>query len=169
MTDRYAVEIRPAREDDLPALVDIFNHYVLNTHITFEVEPHTVESRRDWFEGFAQDGRYRLFVADNGGGIDGYCHSTRFRPKAAYETSVEATVYLKPGVEGRGLGRQLYARLFDVLRGEDVHRVYGGIAQPNEASNALHLKLGFREAGHFREVGRKFGRFYDVTWFELDL
>ncbi len=169
MTELAPVDIRPAREADLPALVDIYNHYVLNTHITFEIEPHTVESRRDWFEGFAQTGRYRLLVAADGPRIVGYCHSTRFRPKAAYETSVEATVYLKPGSEGRGVGRQLYRHLFDALRTEDVHRVYGGIAQPNDASNALHLKLGFREAGHFREVGRKFGRYYDVTWFELEL
>ena len=169
MTDITPVDIRQAREADLPELVEIFNHYVLNTHITFEVEPHTVESRKQWFEGFGLSGRYRLLVADDGSGIAGYCHSTRFRPKAAYETSVEATVYLKPGAEGRGLGRRLYEKLFEILRQEDVHRVYGGTAQPNDASNALHLNLGFHEAGHFKEVGRKFGRYYDVTWFELEL
>ena len=159
--------IRPGRESDLEALVEIYNHYILETPVTFDVEPCTVESRRPWFDGFATTGRYRLFVADSAGEILGYCHSHRFRPKAAYETSVETTVYLKPGFEGRGLGSMLYTVLLDALRAEDVHRAYGGVAQPNESSNAMHQKLGFREAAHFAEVGRKFGRYYDVTWFEL--
>ena len=167
MTGIAETTIRPGLERDLEALVDIYNHYILETPVTFDVEPCTAESRRSWFEGFAQTGRYRLFVAESAGEILGYSHSHRFRPKAAYETSVETTVYLKPGYEGRGLGSALYTALLDALRAEDVHRAYGGVAQPNEKSNAMHRKLGFREAAHFAEVGRKFGRYYDVTWFEL--
>ena len=167
MVNIETLNIRPGQESDLEALVGIYNHNVLKTPVTFDVEPYTTESRRPWLEGFAMTGRYRLFVAESAGEILGYSHSHALRPKAAYETSVETTVYLKPGNEGRGLGAALYTVLLDALREEDVHRAYGGVAQPNAASNAMHRKLGFREVAHFGEVGRKFGRYYDVTWFEL--
>jgi len=74
---------------------------------------------------------------------------------------------MPPG--GRGLGTRLYQALFAELVHQDIHRVVAGVAQPNEASNALHRKLGFRQLGTYSEVGRKFGKYRDVVWFERDL
>jgi phosphinothricin acetyltransferase len=101
--------------------------------------------------------------------ILGYATSSAFRPKAAYGTSVEVSVYLAPDAGGRGVGTLLYRALFAALATEDVHRTYAGIAQPNEASTRLHERFGFRYVGTYREVGRKFGRYWDVAWYEKEL
>lgn len=158
--------VRPAHEADLPELVALYNHYVVNTAITFDTEPWTVAARRPWFDQFADAGRHRLLVLEHGGEIAGYACSTALKPKRAYETSVETTIYLAPEAGGGGLGTRLYGALIEALQGEDVHRAYGAIALPNPASIRLHEKLGFRALMVLSEVGRKFGRYHDVQWFE---
>jgi len=161
--------IRPGIAGDVAALTEIYNYFVVNTHFTFDVEPWSAEVRLgDWFSQFDEHGRYRLMVAldECEGEIMGYASSGRFKKKRAYETSVEATVYLKPGVQGRGIGRLLYESLFAELKSEDVHRAYAGVAQPNEVSLRFHQRMGFHEVGTYREVGRKFGKYWDVTWLE---
>ncbi len=157
--------IRPGHPDDLPALTEIYNHYVRETPITFDLEPFTPETRRPWFDQFGETGRHRLRVAE-GEGILGYATSSRLRPKGAYATSVEVTVYLLPDAQRRGLGIRLYADLFDALAHEEVHRAYAGVTLPNPASIALHKRFGFQSIGIYREVGRKFDRFWDVEWLE---
>jgi phosphinothricin acetyltransferase len=161
--------IRPPRASDLPELTALYNHYVLNTPITFDVEPFDVEQRRTWFGHYAPTGRHRLLVAEWEGRVGGYATSSAFRNKAAYDPSVETTVYVADGLTGRGLGTRLYQALFEGLAGEDVHRAYAGITLPNPASLALHRAFGFRSVGLYDEVGRKFGRFYSVEWLEKKL
>ena len=90
----------------------------------------------------------------------------RWRPKAAYDTTVETTIYCAPDAVGKGIGRRLYAALFESLRGEDVHRYVAGYTMPNPATAALHERLGFKVVGTFSEVGRKFGKYWDVCWME---
>lgn len=158
--------IRQGTREDLPAIVDIYNHYVAETHITFDVEPTNVAARSEWFDDFDAHDSYKLLVAENAGQLVGYAHSRSFRPKPAYVTSVETTVYLAPDAGGKGVGTLLYGALFEALAKCDVHRAYGGIALPNEASTALHLKFGFEALCIMGEVGRKFDRYYDVQWFE---
>lgn len=161
------VTIRAGREDDVPALTRIYNHFVEHTHVTFDLEPFTVEARRDWFGHYAETGRHRLLVAESGdGGVVGYATSGRFRDKPAYAPSVETTVYCSPEAVGHGVGSALYEALFASLGSEDVHRAYAGVALPNDASLALHRRFGFVEIGTFHEVGRKFGKWWDVTWLE---
>ena len=105
-------------------------------------------------------------VAVSEGRAIGYASSSRFHQKAAYETSVETSVYLAHESVGRGAGSRLYEVLFRHLDREDVHRAYAGIALPNPASIALHERFGFKRAAHFTEQGRKFGRYWDVAWYE---
>jgi len=161
--------VRPAREDDLPAIDAIYNHYVRETPITFDLDPFSDEQRREWFTHYAASGPHQLVVAELDGAVAGYACSSRFRPKGAYATSVETTIYLAPGHTRRGLGAQLYAGLFARLEGEDVHRAYAGVTLPNPASLALHRRFGFHEVGTYSEVGRKFGRYWDVVWLEKGL
>lgn len=162
--------IRAGTVHDLAAIVRIYNHYVARTHVTFDLEPVTVASRRKWFACFGPAGPYRLLVAQSAGRIAGYAFSSRLRPKAAYATSVECSIYLDPAQTGRGIGRLLYGTLLETLEREDgLHRAFAGIALPNDASIALHRWLGFTHLGTFREVGRKFGRFHDVAWYERPL
>jgi phosphinothricin acetyltransferase len=163
------IEVRPATADDLSAVNEIYNQYVVEAHYTFDLEPITMETRREWFTHYGATGRHRLLVAISGGGLVGYACSSRFRPKPAYETSVETSVYLAPDAIGHGVGSRLYEKLFQALEHEDVHRAYAGIALPNPASIGLHERFGFKRVGHFTEQGRKFGRYWDVAWYEKPL
>ena len=169
--ERTEVQVRPGVESDLDALTDIYNHYVRETPITFDTATFTPVERRPWLLSHPEDGPHRLMVATAGDSqqILGYATSSAFRPKPAYETSVEVTIYLAPDAGGRGVGTLLYKALFAALADEDLHRAYAGIAQPNEASARLHERFGFRYVGTYREVGRKFGRYWDVAWYEKEL
>jgi phosphinothricin acetyltransferase len=162
-------EIRPAAGSDLPRLTEIYNYYVLNTAVTFDVEPYSIEKRAAWLEQFGATGRYRLVVAEESGVVLGYAGTMRFRPKAAYETTVETTIYCAQEAIGKRLGSRLYAALFEALRGEDINRIVAGYTLPNDASAALHARCGFKPVGIYTEVGRKFGRYWDVQWTERPL
>jgi len=162
-------EVRYAEPDDLHALTEIYNHYVVNTAATFDIDVHTVEGRRAWFEHYQRTGRYRLLVAARGNEVVGYASSSPFRPRRAYDTSIEVTVYLHPDAIGGGIGSALYKRLFSELAGQDVHRAYAVIALPNPGSVALHAKFGFEPIGTMSEVGRKFDKWWDVLWMERSL
>jgi phosphinothricin acetyltransferase len=161
--------IRPALRSDLPRLTEIYNHYVIYTPITFDLAPHTVEARIPWFEQFATTGRHRLLAAEESGVVVGYAGTTRFRNKAAYETSVETTIYCSHDALGRGIGSRLYAALFEAIAGEDIHRIIAGYTLPNAATLALHERFGFKPVAVFSEAGRKFGRYWDVGFSERPL
>jgi phosphinothricin acetyltransferase len=161
----YAV--RRATLDDPEALTDIYNHYVVNTAITFDVRVFTASERRGWFDEHGDSGPHRLLVAtDASNRCRGYASSSRLRPKRAYNTTVETSVYCHPEALGRGCGTALYTALFAVLESEDVHRIVAGVSLPNPGSVSLHERFGFRRVGVFHAVGRKFDKFWDVAWFE---
>lgn len=163
------VSLRPASIEDLPSLTAIHNHYVINTHITFDVQPYTPEQRVPWFNEHSGGKRYRMLVACDSSGILGFACTGRFRSKDAYDTTVEASVACRPDAAGRGLGTLLYGALFDAIADQDIHRIVAGIAQPNPASNALHRRFGFKSIGVFTQVGRKFEKYWDVMWMERPL
>jgi len=171
VSERTEVQVRPGVEEDLDALTVIYNHYVRETPITFDTAVFTPEERRPWLLSHPVDGPHRLMVAADADTqeILGYSTSSPYRAKPAYGTSVEVTVYVAPHAGRRGIGTLLYKALFEALAEEDLHRAYAGIAQPNEASTRLHERFGFRYVGTYREVGRKFGRYWDVAWYEKEL
>lgn len=161
--------VRRGGEADAAAINAIYDPYVRDTAITFDVEPWTLEARRRWIGEFGASGRHQLFVAERAGALVGYACSRRFRDKAAYDTTVETSVYLAPEAHGQGVGRALYEQLFAALGGADAHRLIAGITLPNPASVALHERFGFTPVGILREVGRKLGRYWDVLWMERAL
>jgi len=163
------VQIRDAVADDIPALQEIYNHYILNTTVTFDIEPVSLENRMRWFSHYAPGSRHQLLVAVKGSTPVGYATSSIFREKAAYATSVESSIYIHPGHTGEGIGHRLYARLLQNLLRTAVHRVYACITLPNPVSVSLHCKLGFVTVGVFREAGYKFSEYRDVQWMELAL
>jgi phosphinothricin acetyltransferase len=110
-----------------------------------------------------------LLVGENDSGIVGYAGTTRFRPKPAYDTTVETSIYCAPEAVGKGIGACLYTALFRVIADEDIHRIVAGYVLPNPASEALHARFGFTPAGVFHENGRKLGRYWDVAWVERPL
>lgn len=163
------VRIRPATRDDLPRLTEIYNYYVINTPITFDLEPVTVEQRARWFDEHTGSKRHRLFVAVDAGLVVGWAGAGPFRDRAAYDTSVETSIYCANDAKSRGIGAAMYRVLLDALKNEDINRVLAGITLPNEASIKLHRKFGFTDVGVFTECGRKFNRYWDVVWMERPL
>lgn len=158
------VTTRAAVESDLPRLTEIYNHYVVHTPTTFDLDPFTVDERREWFARYAPAGRHRLLVAEDAGGVVAYASSSRYHPRAAYDTTIEMTVLCAAEAVGRGLGRALYARMFEILPQEDVHLAMALITMPNDASVALHEAFGFERGMLLPEAGRKFGQWWDVLY-----
>ena len=163
------ITIRPARDSDLGAMTEMYNYYVRETPITFDVAEVSLESRREWLSHYGETGRYRMLVAERDSVLLGYAGSSKLRPRPAYDTSVETTIYVAHDQRGLGIGSLLYTALFDLLAREDLHRAYAGITLPNDASVALHHKFGFKDIGVYHEVGFKFGRYWDVGWYEKSL
>jgi phosphinothricin acetyltransferase len=169
MTSASEPTVRRAERRDLARITEIYNHYIETTAITFDLKPYAVAEREPWFAQFAASGRHQLFVAERAGQAIGYAGSMQYRPKAAYETSVEVTIYVAPDERARGVGPRMYQALFAALRGEDVHRALAGITLPNDASLRMHERFDFTLVGLYNEVGRKFGRYWDVGWYEKRL
>lgn len=158
--------LRPATIDDLPRLTDIYNHYVVETPTTFDTVPFSVDERREWFGHYSDSGRHRLIVAERGGIVLGYTTSSRFSDRAAYDTTVETTILCAPEFVGQGIGRLMYAALFDALASEDVHTAVARVTMPNRGSHDIHLHFGFTEMGNMRDAGRKFDRYWDVAFYQ---
>lgn len=156
--------IRAATERDLHAIARIYAHYVRETPITFDLEPPT---EGVWRERIASG--YPWFVTEEDGQIAGWASGGPFRPKAAYEHTLETTIYLDPTCEGRGLGRPLYDALLAEATERRYHVAIAGVTLPNDRSVALHEHLGFTRVGTFPEVGRKFDAWHDVAFFRRAL
>ena len=157
--------IRPAAASDGDAIARIYNHYVLNTVITFEeaaVSAQEIVARID--EGHTAS--LPWLVAEDAGQVAGYAYASKWKGRCAYRFSVEITVYVDPAMTGRGTGTRLYEALFAELRTRGLHAVIGGIALPNTTSVTLHEKFGLRKVAHFNEVGFKFNRWIDVGYWE---
>jgi len=162
------LEIRPAARADAEAIATIYDWYIEHTPITFDLEPLSPGRRDAWFDEHP-GGRHLALVAIEGPDVLGYATSGRFRSRPAYDPSVETSVYVRHDRVGERIGSRLYAALFAHLEHEDVHRAFAGIALPNVASEVLHARFGFRHVGTFTEQGRKFGRYWDVAWFEREM
>jgi phosphinothricin acetyltransferase len=161
--------VRPASRDDLPELVGIYNHYITNSHATFDTEPVTVESRTGWFERFSEVGPNRLLVAAEGDRVLGCASSAPYREHPAFARTVEVSIYLHPDVRSRGIGSALYRPLLENLRAERVHVALAGIALPNDASVALHRRFGFTEVGVFEAYALKNDTYISSVWMQLRL
>lgn len=157
--------IRQAKPSDASQLANIYNHYVLNTIITFEMVPtsNTVMAEKI---AITME-RYPWLVFEEDDEILGYAYATEWKPRGAYKSTVESTVYLKLNQSGKGLGNRLYTELISQLKVLNIHSVIGGIGLPNEASIVLHEKLGFKKVAHFKEVGYKFDKWVDVAYWQL--
>ena len=161
--------VRHAEPRDAAGLNEIYNHYVVTSAISFELTPTTEAERIAWLAEHPPSGPHRVVVAERRGRVIGFASSSRYREREAYATSIETSVYVADGSTGRGIGTSLYDFLFAALVEEDLHRACAGITMPNPASVALHRRFGFEHVGTFSEQGRKFGRYWDVAWFEKPL
>jgi L-amino acid N-acyltransferase YncA len=156
--------IRLAREGDRAAIDEIYAHYVRTSTCTYAEEPDSDEARRAWFESHGP--RHPLTVIEAGGRVIGWASLSPWKSRSGYRHSVELSVYLRPEHCGRGLGRALLADLEARATALGHHALIGGVSADQEASLRLHRAMGFTEVAHFRETGRKFGRWLDVIYFQ---
>lgn len=162
-----AWQIRTAQESDIPALLEIYNHAVVHSVATFDLEPLTLA---DWQAWYARHnvGNHPLLVAEAGGTVAGYACLSSYRPMPAYNGTVELSLYIHPAYQRRGLGSALMQRLLETARADArTHMVISVITAENEVSIRLHERFGFRCCGHLHEAGYKHGAYHDVVHYEL--
>jgi phosphinothricin acetyltransferase len=162
------MRIRSVDPSDAEEIARIYNHYIANSHATFELElleAHDIEVRINE----ALEGNFPYLVWEADGHIFGYAYGRQFRPRPAYKRSIETSVYVEQGGEGKGIGTSLYKALLTEIRDRDFHTIIAGISLPNDASVRLHEKFGFEKVAHFCEVGFKFDRWIDVGYWQLFL
>ncbi|MEJ1971518.1 MAG: arsinothricin resistance N-acetyltransferase ArsN1 family B [Lacunisphaera sp.] len=160
--------LRAATSADATAIAAIYNHYVVNTIITFEEEAVPDAEMAQRIAGVLGAGLPWLAWEEDGR-VLGYAYASKWKSRCAYRYAVESSIYLDQAATRRGLGTKLYIALIAALRERGIHGIIGGIALPNDASVALSEKLGFQKIGHFKEVGWKFERWIDVGYWELIL
>ncbi len=159
--------IRTATAADAAAIINIYNHYIATTTISFEENPVTEQEMAQRIKDVSAS--LPWYVEEQDGVVIGYAYATPWRARSAYRFSVESTVYVAASHAGKGIGKRLYQTLIADLRQRGIHVIIGGIAQPNTASVALHESLGFEKVAHFKDVGRKFEQWVDVGYWELRL
>ena len=156
--------IRSAVEADAAALLAIYRPFVESTAVSFETVVPTVEEFADRIDK-ALTG-WQWLVAEQDGQCIGYAYGSSHRQRQAYRWSVEVSAYVHPNHHRRGVGRALYLRLLEELAQKGFCNAYAGTTLPNEGSVALHRAVGFEFIGVFKAVGRKFGTWHDVAWFQ---
>ena len=166
-----SVRIRLAAPDDAEALLRIYAPYVLKTGVTFEYEVPSEEIFRARIEGVLE--KYPYLVACDGERIVGYAYAKALGERAAFSHSVETAIYLADDVRGRGIGSLLYGELERILKMQNVTNLYAAVSYRrredetiSHASPRFHMARGYRKAAHFRKCGYKFGRWYDIVWYE---
>ncbi|MCB1023388.1 MAG: N-acetyltransferase [Acidobacteria bacterium] len=158
------MDIRKVKTKDALNVAGIYNHYIQNTHHTFETEPLTEGEMLSRIEKVTK--AFPFLVAEADGEILGYAYATQFKLRNAYEHSAEVSIYVKNAAKQRGVGSSLYKTLFEELYETHIHAIVAGISLPNDASVKFHEKLGFKKVAHFQEIGYKLGRWIDVGYWE---
>ena len=161
------LEIRNATERDLQSMLDIYAPYVIDTSISFEYEPPSLdEFKRRYLE---TSKTHPWLVAKDGGEVIGYAYASGLRTRRAYQWSCEVSIYLLRQRRRAGFGKQLYLELLARLSKAGFHQAFAGVTSPNNQSEGFHASLGFHKIGTYKKVGYKFGQWHDVTWYQLEL
>jgi len=161
------LKIHPATEADAASLLAIYRPFVESTAVSFE----TVAPTMDEFAARIAKALagWQWLLAEKAGQCIGYAYGSAHRERSAYRWSVEVSAYVHPSHHRQGVGRTLYERLLEDLARKGFCNAYAGVTMPNESSIALHRNLGFESIGVFKSVGRKFGKWHDVAWFQRPL
>ena len=165
--EHAAPRVRPAEPGDVEAMLDIYRPVVLETAISFEFEPPTVDEFAERLAAVSAHNPW--LVTDVDRQVAGYAYASAFRTRPAYRATRETTVYVADWARGRRVGTTLVTALLDALSAQGVHQVIAGIALPNPASVALHERLGYEYVGTFPAVGRKFDRWHDLGFWQRAL
>ena len=162
------MEIRPLEpHKDAPEIAEIYKWYVENATATFETVPPTPEVMEERLHAIASD--YPCYVCEESGRVVGYCYVHLWKTFAAYSHTLETTIYLRPGMEGHGIGLTLMEHLVRECRERGFVSLIACITAENDGSRRFHERLGFSQVSDFKRVGYKFGRYLDVTDYQLQL
>lgn len=161
------LHVRPATEADLPAINRIHNPEILHGTATWDVEPWTIEQRREWFAG--HDAMNPVLVAEHAGEVIGFAYVTLVSTKKGWRFTREDTIYIDERFRGRGVGDRLLGALLDCLRALGVRLVIASITSTNQASIRLHTRYGFNVMGEMKNAGYKFGQWHSTTYMQVDL
>lgn len=153
--------------EDIAAVREIYRPYIEETSISFEYEVPTLEEFAQRVETVTK--QYPWLVYEEDGKVIGYAYGMTHRTRTAYQWSVEVAIYVAKDYRGNGVGKQLYKKLFELLKQQGYKTVFAGMTMPNEKSEALHLSCGFEEIGVFKNIGYKFGQWHSVKWFQKQL
>jgi phosphinothricin acetyltransferase len=164
------VRVVPATDAHIDGIAEIDQWAAMATHATFNDD----SQDRDWWRNTVREadphaGRVVLVALDKADEVIGYAMSGPYLPRPGYRTTCETTIYVTDEARGTGVGNTLYTELLRLLDASPLRLAVAGITEPNPASTRLHRRHGFVEVGTFREVGAKFGRFHDVTWYQRSL
>ncbi len=160
--------IRLVAQEDAESIQAIYAPYIEETVISFEVAPPTTAEMSTRIQKTLLTHPWLIYqTAQNE--TAGYAYASKHRERFAYQWSVDVTVYLHPDFQGFGIGRALYTSLFAILRLQGFFNAFAGIALPNEKSIGLHSAMGFKPVGVYSQVGYKFGKWHDVSWWSLSL
>jgi phosphinothricin acetyltransferase len=157
--------IRPANEQDLPALTAIYNEVIAASTAVYRDDPVDLDDRTTWWSARVAEG-YPVLVAEADDGIVGFSTFGDFRAWPGYRFSVEHTVHVAEGRRGGGVGRALVQALFPIAKSLGKHVMLAGVDAENAASIRFHERLGFEQTGRLREVGFKFGRYLDLVFLQ---
>lgn len=159
--------IRPATIQDLPVINDIYNYYVVHSTCTYQTDPETPESRREWFA--RHDAAHPVIVVEQGGQVVAWGSLTHLHSRQAYRFTVEDSIYVRHDMHRRGIGQAILLELIKSAKSQGYHSIIAIISADQAASVELHRKNGFVEVGRLREVGRKFDRWLDVVYMQIVL
>jgi phosphinothricin acetyltransferase len=166
----FEYSIRPAVAADLPHIREIYNHYVMNSTVTFDETPMTIAGLRKKFAAVEKLGFPYIVAASPSGQILGYAYVYPWKDKAAYRFTVENSIYLGPGATGKGLGKVLLGELITRSKAAGIKEIIAVIADKGaEASIKIHKDYGFKDIGHMGKVGFKFGRWLGTYMLQKSL
>ena len=162
------MHVRPAELHDAEAIAAIYNAEVLGSTATFDMVPRTIEEQREWL--LARTVAHAVLVAEGDGeGVVGYASLSKFRERPGYSTTVETSVYVHTDHRRKGIAKLLMVELIETAKSHGFHTLIARIADSQDASLTLHEQLGFSLVGVEREIGRKFGRWLDVSVMQVIL
>lgn len=160
------VEVRYGTEKDVPAILSIINHEILNSTSVYDYEVKSLDEQLNWFNDRRENG-FPVIVAIIDGEVAGYGSYGAFRQKTGYKFCVEHSVYVHESARGKGLGKILIKELISIAKSSGMHTMVAGIDSQNKGSILFHEQFGFTIVGSFKEVGYKFNTWLDVTFMQL--
>jgi L-amino acid N-acyltransferase YncA len=161
------VDLSPVTKEDLAAVIEIYNYYILNSTATFHSEKLTKKDLEEFL--FVAHPKYPSFLIKDNNEIIGYCFITQYKKRQAYDRSAELSIYLKPEFTGMGIGPVALSYLEAAAKKAGVHVLVGTLCGENHASIRLLEKSGYSRCAHLKNIGEKFGKVLDVVVYQKEI